>query len=115
MISVLHILAHAGEVHEESAPSFWTMWPLEPYTWALLALAAWLYLRGLRRMWSGGGGIKPWEAWCYAGGWFALFIALVTPLHPLGSFLFSAHMTHHEILMLIAAPLLVLGRPIVVY
>jgi putative membrane protein len=113
--TVLHILAHAGEVHEDAARSLWTMWPLEPYTWAILALAAWLYIRGLRRMWSGGGGIKPSEAWCYAGGWFALFVALVTPLHPLGSFLFSAHMTQHEILMLIAAPLLVLGRPILVY
>src|SRR6186997_2361469 len=109
MLNVPPILAHAGETHEEAARSLWTMWPLEPYTWALLALAAWLYLRGLHR----GRGIKPWEAWCYAGGWFALFIALVSPLHPLGSFLFSAHMTQHEILMLIAAPLLVLGRPIV--
>jgi putative membrane protein len=43
----------------------------------------------------------------------ALFVALVSPLHPLGEVLFSAHMTQHEILMLVAAPLLVLGRPLV--
>jgi putative membrane protein len=34
-------------------------------------------------------------------------------LHPWGEVLFSAHMTQHEILMLIAAPLFVLGRPFI--
>src|SRR4030095_13914196 len=68
-------------------------------------------------MWRGerGAGVKTWEAWCYAAGWFALFVALVSPLHPWGRVLFAAHMTQHEILMLIAAPLLVLGRPLVVW
>jgi putative membrane protein len=49
----------------------------------------------------------------FAAGWAALVIALVSPLHALGSALFSAHMTQHEILISIAAPLLVLGRPII--
>jgi putative membrane protein len=34
-------------------------------------------------------------------------------LHPWGEVLFSAHMTQHEILMLISAPLFVLSRPLV--
>jgi cytochrome c oxidase assembly factor CtaG len=42
-------------------------------------------------------------------------VALVSPLHAWGSVLFSAHMTQHEVLMLVAAPLLVLGRPLVVF
>jgi putative membrane protein len=46
-------------------------------------------------------------------GWCALVFALVSPVHAWGSMLFSAHMTQHELLMLVAAPLLVLGRPIV--
>jgi putative membrane protein len=46
---------------------------------------------------------------------FALFVALVSPLHPWGRVLFSAHMTQHEVLMLIAAPLLVLGRPMAAF
>jgi cytochrome c oxidase assembly factor CtaG len=37
----------------------------------------------------------------------------VSPLHPLGEQLFSAHMAQHTILMVVAAPLLVLGRPLV--
>ena len=48
----------------------------------------------------------------FSGGWLALFIALISPLHAWGRVLFSAHMTQHEVLMLIAAPLLVLGRPL---
>ena len=45
-------------------------------------------------------------------GWCALGIALVSPLHALGAVLFSAHMIQHEVLMLVAGPLLVLGRPL---
>src|SRR6185369_9418238 len=45
----------------------------------------------------------------------ALFVALVSPLHAWGSVLFSAHMTQHEVLMLVAAPLLVLGRPLIAF
>jgi putative membrane protein len=48
----------------------------------------------------------------FAGGWLALLAALVSPLDSLGSRLFSAHMVQHELLMVIAAPLLVMGRPL---
>jgi putative membrane protein len=40
-----------------------------------------------------------------------LFVALVSPLDALGGALFSAHMVQHLTLILVAAPLLVLGRP----
>jgi cytochrome c oxidase assembly factor CtaG len=36
---------------------------------------------------------------------------LVSPLHPWGQQLFAAHMAQHELLMIAAAPLLILGRP----
>jgi putative membrane protein len=109
-------LAHGGKPH--TTHDLVRTWGLEPYVLIGLALSAWLYIRGLRRMWRddrAGAGVKKWEAWCYAGGWFALVIALVSPLHPWGRVLFAAHMTQHEILMLVAAPLLVLGRPLVVW
>jgi len=56
-----------------------------------------------------------WEAGAFAAGWTLLLVALVSPLHRLGEVLFSAHMTQHELLMVAAAPLLVLGRPIVAF
>jgi putative membrane protein len=40
-------------------------------------------------------------------------MALVSPLDALGDILFSAHMAQHEVLMLLAAPLMVLGRPLI--
>lgn len=48
----------------------------------------------------------------FAAGWLTLCAALVSPLDALGSLLFSAHMVQHELLMVAAAPLLVLGRPL---
>src|SRR2546423_7991251 len=43
----------------------------------------------------------------------ALVVALLSPVAAISDVLFSVHMTQHEILILVAAPLLVLGRPIV--
>ncbi|MDQ1591121.1 MAG: putative rane protein [Pyrinomonadaceae bacterium] len=107
-------LAHEGKPHKFA--DLWFTWGRDPFIIASLALSAWLYWRGIRRLWQGneatGRGVRRWEAWAFAGGWFALFVALVSPLHPWGEVLFSAHMTQHEVLMLVAAPLLVLGRPL---
>jgi putative membrane protein len=110
------VQAHGGKPHGPA--DVWKTWGLEPFVLLGLALSGWAYLRGVRRLWrsaEAGRGVRRWEAWAYASGWFALFVALVSPLHPMGRVLFSAHMTQHEILMLVAAPLLVLGRPVVAF
>jgi putative membrane protein len=107
------VLAHEGKPHRFA--DLWTTWGLDPLVVASLALSAWLYWRGTRRVWresATGRGVSRAEAWAFACGWFALFVALVSPLHPWGEVLFAAHMTQHEVLMLVAAPLLVLGRPL---
>src|SRR5206468_9305960 len=93
----------------------WQTWGLEPGIVVPLVASAWLYARGVARLWRHGigRGVRRSDAWCFAAGWLALAVALVSPLHPWGSVLFSAHMTQHELLMLVAAPLLVLGRPVV--
>ncbi len=51
----------------------------------------------------------------YANGLVFLVIALITPVDALGNESFAAHMVQHEVLMLCAAPLLVLGRPLAPY
>ena len=87
-----------------------------PVILGLLALPAWLYLRGTRRLWRHAGvghGLRRREAAAFAVGWLLLAVAIVSPLHELGEVLFSAHMAQHELLMAAAAPLLVLGRPLV--
>lgn len=46
-----------------------------------------------------------------AGGLAALALALFSPVHSASASLLSAHMVQHLLLILVAAPLLVLGRP----
>jgi cytochrome c oxidase assembly factor CtaG/cytochrome c2 len=113
--ALAHEINEAG-IHD--AHELVRAWSFEPGVMIPLVLSAWLYARGLLRTWRGSGvghGIRRWEAGCFAGGWLALVVALVSPLHPWGRELFSAHMTQHEILMLVAAPLLVLGRPMIAF
>jgi len=93
-------------------------WSFEPLVTAALALSAGLFVAGVRRLWREAPkrkSIRTWEAMCFLLGWLALFVALVSPIHAWGRVLFSAHMTQHELLMLVAAPLLVLGRPLIAF
>ncbi|MFL6606530.1 MAG: cytochrome c oxidase assembly protein [Steroidobacteraceae bacterium] len=48
-------------------------------------------------------------------GWLTLVASLLSPLHELGEISFTAHMAEHELLMLVAAPLMALSRPISVF
>ncbi|MFL5462204.1 MAG: cytochrome c oxidase assembly protein [Gemmatimonadales bacterium] len=96
----------------------WTAWSFEPAVVIGLALTGFLYLFGLRRLWHNAGsghGVRYREALFFALGWAGLAVALISPLHQMGEALFSAHMAQHELLMVLAAPLLVLGRPIVAF
>ncbi len=91
-------------------------WTWDPLVIFLLAASGALYAAGVWRMWRTDSGLRTfswWQVVCFATGWMTLVLALVSPLHRLGSMLFAAHMAQHELLMLIAAPLLVMGRPLV--
>jgi cytochrome c oxidase assembly factor CtaG len=108
------VFAHTGRA---LAPhDFWRAWTFEPAVILLFLISAGLYARGVHRLWSAsdaGSGVQVWRVLSFAAGWLALVIALMSPLHALGSALFSAHMVQHELLISIAAPLLILGRPII--
>ena len=73
-----------------------------------LVVTALLYLRGTH----GPARASSAQAGCFWAGWSVLALSLVSPVHSLGGVLFSAHMVQHELLMLVAAPLLVLSRPL---
>jgi putative membrane protein len=116
VLFALPLLAHAHEGKPHKLSDLWYTWAFDPLILISLAATAAIYLIGVYRLWKGdhiGRAISRWQAAAFAAGWFSLFIALVSPLHPWGEVLFSAHMTQHEILMLISAPLLVLSRPLV--
>jgi putative membrane protein len=81
----------------------------------LLLIAAALYAGGVRNVWrraGAGRGISYRQAAAFAMGTVAIGVALVSPLDELGEHHFSAHMLQHEILMLVAAPLMVIARPL---
>lgn len=110
------LLFHGGQPHDWH--DLVRAWSFEPLVVIGLTASLILFAVGLRRLWRevprkrfG----RMAEPMCFAGGWLALFVALVSPLHAWGRVLFSAHMSQHEVLMLVAAPLLVLGRPLVVF
>lgn len=117
-LSALVALPGAAAAHASDATGIgaWHLhWSFEPWVVACLAISAAAYLTGLYRLWRQAGvgrGVSPIQASAFAGGWAFLVVALLSPLDPLGDRLFSAHMVQHETLMLLAAPLLVLGRPL---
>jgi cytochrome c oxidase assembly factor CtaG len=93
-------------------------WPWEPVTLVLLLVSLAVYVRGVRALWrraGPGGGIARWEAAAFIVGLLSLACALLSPLTWLSSILFSAHMTQHEMLMLVSAPLLVFGKPLLAF
>ena len=104
--------AHAGRAPEPH--DLWSSWTLAPVVFVGLALACWCYLRGVRALWRAAGsgrGVPRWRVACFGGGIFATALALLSPIDAMGTALFAAHMTQHMLLVVVAAPLLVLGDP----
>ena len=106
------MMLHAGE---PLAPhDLWSAWSFEPGVIAALGLTAGVYARGIREaMYRSTRGIAQLErdrSW-FIAGFAVLAFAMISPLHAAGGALFTAHMIQHELLMAVAAPMLVLGRP----
>jgi putative membrane protein len=100
--------------HAAAAPAL--TWTWDPLVAVGLCAAVALYAMGLHRLWTTatpGHGIRPGHAAAYGAGIAVLAIALLSPLDDASDVLFSAHMAQHELLMLVAAPLVALGKPLV--
>jgi putative membrane protein len=103
-------LAHAGV---PLAPhQLWRAWTLEPAVLVGLAAVAAAYGRGLRRLWHGRGRVVTGrQVGAFAAGMAVITLALLSPLDTLAQVSFAAHMAQHMLLVMVAAPLLVLGAP----
>lgn len=89
-------------------------WNWNPLIGVSLAFAGWRYMDGVWALWRRSGvgrGVTRRQVGFFWAGMATLFIALISPVDALGEVLFSAHMVQHMLLMLVAAPLLVLGMP----
>ena len=90
----------------------WGAWSLDPAVLLGLVVVAAGYGRGVRRLWRAGPRVvRGWQAAAFVAGLAVVALALLSPLDALAGVLFSAHMAQHMLLVMVAAPLLVLGAP----
>ena len=115
LVAVPSAGAHTGAV---SDAAWWTQWHLHPVIVPNLILLTALYIMGWRRrhrLQPPPAGVRPWQAWAFAGGMVSLAAALLSPLDVFANELLTVHMIQHTVLMNVAAPLLVLGAPLRVW
>lgn len=92
----------------------WREWGAPPLEVALTLVPAVWYAVGVRALWRSAGvghGVSRSRAASFAAGVAVIMLALASPLDAMADALFSAHMVQHLLLILIAAPLLVVGAP----
>ena len=88
-------------------------WPVDPIIVLGVEVGAILYVwggrsaRAARRPW----GERQWRELAFFSGLAAILVALTGPVELLARQLFWAHMTQHLLLMMVAAPLLVVAAP----
>ena len=105
--------AHAHTVEEATRPGA----VLQLWLAGLLISFGLAYARGLYRLAASARSHRAHVVRCgirFAFGWSVLAVALLSPLATATSGLFSAHMLQHELMMVLAAPLMVLGRPLAI-
>src|SRR5882724_7710288 len=85
-------------------------WPVE-WPLAAIAVAALLYLRGGRLSATASAAGKRWRGVAFYGGLATVALAVSSPIDAYAGELFWVHMVQHVLLMMVAPPLLLLGRP----
>jgi putative membrane protein len=89
-------------------------WNFDLFAATALAITLAWYCAGLITMQRRGGltHVPALEIVSFLAGWLVLATALLSPIATMSERLFSVHMTQHELLMLVAAPLMAIGRPL---
>lgn len=80
-----------------------------------IVLGAFVYAKGIIALWRKAGvgrGVRRGQTVNFALGWAALAASLLSPVDAWAEQSFAVHMIQHEVLMVVAAPLIVLGRPL---
>jgi putative membrane protein len=115
MIPALVQMVASVQTSEPVEKLSWSSWSWPPGILVPLLLFVVMYAIGIFKMLKGRArqGVRVASVVYFACGSLSLFIALDSPIHEIGEQLFWVHMTQHEILMVISAPLLVMSRPLV--
>jgi putative membrane protein len=94
---------------------WWASWSFDPAVLGGVLVAGWAYVLGLRslpeRRRNEPG--RRRRTWAFAAGLAAVLAALASPVDTMSGRWLSAHMLQHLLLILVAAPMLVLGRPLI--
>lgn len=115
LVTVLLMLAATpAAAHDVSgALNSASAWSYDPWLLTPLYVVGIAFYVGTQRVWHVAGfghGVKVAQAAAFWTGWLVLALAITSPLHWLGERLFSAHMIEHELMMVVAAPLMAYAR-----
>jgi putative membrane protein len=116
-VAALIALAWTAHAHDDAVAEA-GRWRMEGWVAALLVISALAYARGALALHRRAGVARAFgrrHVAAFAAGWLATLAALAPPLDPLATRFFSMHMVQHELLMVVAAPLLAIGRPFVAW
>jgi putative copper resistance protein D len=89
-----------------------SVWTLDLFVLANLAVAAALYLVARRRVRARGVAWSDWHTLSFGIGLALLAFAYLGPFETLAHTFFWAHMSQHLIVMMLAAPFIVLSNPV---
>jgi cytochrome c oxidase assembly factor CtaG len=111
----MHLKPDTPILQYSSTPftGFAQSWTFDPWIIIPLLLTAGVYLRGWRELHRRlPGRFALWRLIAFQAGLLTIFLAVASPLHPLGELLLQFHMIQHLVLMMVAPPLLLLGAPL---
>jgi cytochrome c oxidase assembly factor CtaG len=90
-----------------------TAWEWRPVVALVLGVGGAVYLIGWRRLRARNMASVPgWRLACYLGGLAVIALALLSPVSVYSGMLLSAHMVQHQLLVMVAVPLLLLADPL---
>jgi cytochrome c oxidase assembly factor CtaG len=110
---LLALLASPAVAHGISQVDPTSLWSYDPWLLTPLYVVGIAFYAGTQRLWrsaGGGHGVSYGQVAAFWSGWLIAALAVTSPLHWLGERLFTAHMIEHELLMLVAAPLMAFAR-----
>ncbi len=107
-------LAHGADADGPAAFRFWHEWSATAGEVVPFLVTIGIYYGGTLRLWRRAGlgrGVSRGRVGAFTTGLVVLALALMSPLDALADSLFWVHMVQHLLLILVVAPLLVLGEP----